>query len=79
MTEERNMHHNQYDHIKPLHDKCKKYMHFHVILKLSDGSTVDGIIEDVTNDGVSVLVGEDGMQREEDSDVLSAGFFHLQR
>jgi hypothetical protein len=49
-----------------LHDKCQKYMYHHVMLTLSNGSSFDGIIEDIGNDQITVLVGEDVMERESD-------------
>ncbi|WP_101842749.1 hypothetical protein [Halobacillus sp. Marseille-P3879] len=47
-----------------LHDQCKKYSFYHVTLTMRDGSSFDGIIEDVDRDRVSVLVGEDVMEGE---------------
>lgn len=44
-----------------LYNQCKKMMNYHVILRMQDGSEVDGIIESVDPNGVNVLVGEDVM------------------
>ena len=40
-------------------DECKRLMNFHVILLLKDGIRFDGIIQDINDEGVLVLVGED--------------------
>lgn len=48
----------------PLHEKCKKHMYYHVILTMKDGSTLDGIIGDVDADHITMLVGEDVVERE---------------
>ncbi|MFD1040441.1 small nuclear ribonucleoprotein [Virgibacillus byunsanensis] len=48
-----------------LEDDCRRYMYHHVVLTFSDGSSVDGIIEDVDGNRVTVLVGEDVMERED--------------
>ncbi len=47
-----------------LQGQCKQYMYHHVVLSMTDGRTFDGIIENVGNDRVTVLVGEDVMERE---------------
>ncbi|WP_227521887.1 hypothetical protein [Bacillus solitudinis] len=44
------------DQIKGL---CKKYMNYHVIGQLSDGSQFDGIIDSMDEEGVTMLVPED--------------------
>lgn len=44
-----------------MHEVCKRCMSFHAIITMVDGSTCDGIIEDVDKDCVIVLVGEDVM------------------
>ena len=40
-------------------DECKRLRSFHVILLLKDGIRFDGIIQDMNDEGVLVLVGED--------------------
>ena len=40
-------------------DECKRLRSFHVILLLKDGIRLDGIIQDINDEGVLVLVGED--------------------
>ena len=61
MALERN---DYYRDLKYLHDECKRCMSYHTILTMTDGSVFDGIIEDVDNDRVVVLVGEDIMEQE---------------
>lgn len=51
---------NDYDrHMQDLHDECKRLMNYHTYFKMRDGSTFDGIIENVDRDYVIVWVGED--------------------
>ena len=60
-----NYHYNQpYDDTHWMHDKCNQYMNFHVMFSMKDGSEWDGIIENVSRDQVSVLVGEDVSDQE---------------
>ena len=40
-------------------DECKRLRSFHVILLIKDGIKLDGIIQDINEEGVLVLVGED--------------------
>ncbi|WP_338788837.1 small nuclear ribonucleoprotein [Metabacillus sp. FJAT-53654] len=54
------------DFTRNIHGKCKSYMYHHVVLTMQDGSSFDGIIEGVDDNGVSVLVGEDAMEQERD-------------
>lgn len=51
MTLDRNTQH--------IHDMCKKYMNYHTYFRMKDGSTFDGIIENVDENYVIVWVGED--------------------
>jgi hypothetical protein len=51
-----------------LHDKCGKLMDCHVIFTMRDGSMFDGIIEGVDRDNVTVLVGEDIVDQEGESE-----------
>ena len=39
--------------------KCSQYMNYHVIGHLSDGTNIDGIIEDMDDDGVTMLMPEE--------------------
>ncbi len=51
-----------------LYDECKRLMEYHIVLKMTDGSTMDGIIEKVEPDRIIMLVGEDVMDLEGDED-----------
>lgn len=57
---------NQLDQTRNMHDQCKRYAYHHVIFTMNDGRSFDGIIENVDRDNVTVLVGEDVMERESD-------------
>ncbi|OMI28809.1 small nuclear ribonucleoprotein [Bacillus haynesii] len=54
-----------HDHQRSLHDLCRKYMHYHVVLKMKDGSSVHGILEGVNRQEASVLVPEDVTETDE--------------
>jgi small nuclear ribonucleoprotein (snRNP)-like protein len=66
MTVEGYNNYDEFDYTRNLHGKCKRYMYHHVVLTTQDGSSFDGIIEGVDDNGVSVLVGEDVMEQERD-------------
>ena len=57
---------NQEDMTRHLHDHCHRYMHHHVLFNRTDGSSFDGIIVNVDVNNVTVLVGEDILDRDED-------------
>jgi small nuclear ribonucleoprotein (snRNP)-like protein len=66
MTEERNMcqgvqmpQTNGQGSMKPTKSKCEKFKYYHVIVTLKDGSSVDGIIIEVKDDGITILISED--------------------
>ncbi|WP_231692406.1 small nuclear ribonucleoprotein [Bacillus paralicheniformis] len=48
-----------HDHQRSLHDLCRKYMHYHVVLKMKDGRSVHGILEGVNRQEASLLIPED--------------------
>jgi hypothetical protein len=52
---------------------CRRLMNYHIIARMADGSQMEGIIEDVDDDGVTMLVPEvvDG---EEDRQFGYGGF-----
>lgn len=52
---------SSYKSSRPIMDQCKSYLTYHVILVLDDGSSLDGIIQEVSDSGVHMLVGEDMM------------------
>jgi small nuclear ribonucleoprotein (snRNP)-like protein len=45
--------------LQNLFDECKRLIDFHIILVMKDGSSVDGILENVDSNGIIMLVGED--------------------
>lgn len=65
-----------YRDVQSLHDKCKRYMNYHTILTMKDGSTLDGIIESVDTDHIVVLVGEDVMEQEDENQYDQQRQFH---
>ncbi|WP_087971609.1 hypothetical protein [Oceanobacillus rekensis] len=46
-----------------LYDECKRLMNYHVTLSMADGTTMEGIIQNVDRDNIDVLVGEEVMER----------------
>ena len=40
-------------------DMCKCHLFYHVYITLADGSVVDGIIREVNDDNIEILVAED--------------------
>lgn len=56
MAFDRNFYYRELGNIQ---DECKKCLSFHCVLTMADGSMVDGIVESVDADNVSVLVDED--------------------
>ena len=55
---------DNYRDLRGLYDNCKKYMYYGATLIMTDGSTFDGIIENVDGDNVWVLIGEDVIDKE---------------
>ena len=53
-----------YRDLRNLHDECKKRLYYHTTLTMKDGSSFDGIIENVDTDTITVLVGEDVTEQE---------------
>lgn len=49
-----------------LRDECRKYMYCHVMLIMRDGTMMDGIIENVDPERVTMLMGEDVMEQDGD-------------
>lgn len=58
-----------YRDLQSLHDQCLKCLYYHTTLTMTDGSTLDGIIENVDKDRIIVLVGEDVMEQEDDNEA----------
>ena len=65
-----------YRDLQNLHDKCKKCLYFHTTLTMTDGSTLDGIIENVDPDRIIVLVGEDVMEQESENQPEQQRQYH---
>ncbi|UOQ91592.1 hypothetical protein MUO14_13595 [Halobacillus shinanisalinarum] len=76
MAEDRNMYGYGYGHghEKPTYSKCEKYKYYHVLITLSDGASIDGIIVNVNDDGITVLVSEDVMVDDNGNEVESRQF-----
>ena len=60
--------HDYHSDLQSLHDDCQRHLNYHVTLTMADGTTFDGIIEHVDMDRITVLVGEDVMERESESE-----------
>ncbi|WP_096153976.1 MULTISPECIES: hypothetical protein [Bacillus] len=61
--------------LRNIHDECKKYMSYHVTITMVDGSALDGIIENVDMDNVTVLAGEDVMEKESEYETDSRQYY----
>lgn len=53
-----------------IRDKCKEYQSYHTVIIMDDGTTVDGIIEDINGDEIIMLVGEDVLASENENNQL---------
>ena len=67
---------NYYRDVHPLHEKCKRCMYYHTVLTMTDGSTMDGIIENVEPDRIIVLIGEDVMDQENKNESNEQRQYH---
>ena len=56
-----------YRELSNIQNECKKCLSYHCVLTMADGSMVDGIVENVDADNVSVLVDEDVDEEEIES------------
>ncbi|KGJ48553.1 MULTISPECIES: hypothetical protein [Paraclostridium] len=52
---------------REMQKKCEELMNFHIIIAMKDGCKMDGIITDVDDSGVTMLVGEDVIERSDES------------
>lgn len=50
--------------LNTLYDKCIRYLYYHTILTMKNRSTLDGIIENVDENRIIVLVGKNVMESE---------------
>ncbi|MGP4076745.1 small nuclear ribonucleoprotein [Halobacillus sp. K22] len=71
MADEKNMYQQAASHMKPTYSQCEKHKYYHVMVTLEDGNTVDGIIIDVKNDKITLLISEDVMV-DENGESLSS-------
>lgn len=58
---------NYYRDFRDLQNECKRCVSYHCILTMTDGSMIDGIVENVDTDGVSMLIGEDVVEGESEN------------
>lgn len=58
---------NEFDYLRNVHDQCRRYMNHHVTFETTDGHSYDGIIEHIDRDRVSLLIGEDIMDYDDES------------
>lgn len=69
--------------LRNLHGECKRCMYYHTTLTMTDGSTMDGIIENVEPDRIIVLIGEDVMEPESENQASGQrqyyGYMHPRR
>lgn len=69
-----------YRELRNVNDQCKRYLYYHIILTMTDGRKMDGIIEDVDADDITMLVGEDVMEEEsEDQSDEQRQYHHFNR
>ncbi|MFO6498126.1 MULTISPECIES: hypothetical protein [Bacillus] len=52
-------------HQRSLHELCRKYMHYHVVLRMKDGRLIHGILEGSNSQAASVLVPEDVLEEKQ--------------
>lgn len=52
-----------------LYNECKKCISYYSVIVLSNGARLEGIIEEVINDSVSILVAEDVMESEYENEM----------
>ncbi|MBU3229527.1 hypothetical protein KHT88_15460 [Alkalihalobacillus clausii] len=55
---------NQFSQQGAMKEKCRQMKDHHVEVKMANGQSVDGILTEVREDGITVLVGEDVHQEE---------------
>ncbi len=57
---------NNTSDVQSLYDVCKRMMYYHTVLRMRDGTEVDGIVIGAERDHVDVLMGEDVIYREDE-------------
>ncbi|MBM7570744.1 hypothetical protein [Aquibacillus albus] len=75
MNVENQDYHNNELQLRHMHDQCHHYMHHHVLLTGTDGSSFDGIIVNVDANHVTILVGEDIMMREDQEELVNRQYY----
>lgn len=58
---------------RDVQNACQKYMNYHVIGQMADGTQVEGIIEDMDDEGVTMLVPEI-VEEDTDDDRIYGGY-----
>lgn len=54
------------NNMRDLQSKFKKYMYYNVTLIMADGCLFDGMLENVDQDRITMLVGEDVMEQDDE-------------
>lgn len=57
---------DSYTNLLTMHDRCKKFMNYHVKFTMKDGSTFDGVIVNMEPDKIIALVGKDVIDKGDD-------------
>ena len=60
--------------VRNVQSACSKYMNYHVVGQMQDGSQVEGIVEDMDDQGVTMLVPEIVEEPETDENRIYGGF-----
>ncbi|WP_204415026.1 hypothetical protein [Bacillus tianshenii] len=66
--------HNYNYQFRNLQEKCRQHMYYLVTMTMIDGSSMDGVIEKVDSDSISMLVGEDVVEQESGNQMDSREF-----
>ncbi|MET3698914.1 hypothetical protein SAMN05877753_110150 [Bacillus oleivorans] len=60
--------------LRNIEDVCRKYRNFHVIGQMSDGTQMEGILEDYDDEGITMLVPEEVDEAEVEGMTGTRGF-----
>jgi len=60
----------EFNDYRNIMDTCQRYMNYHVVGQMSDGTQMNGILQDMDDEGVTMLVPED---IDDDSDDMRFG------
>lgn len=58
-----------YRDVDTVKEQCKCCLFYHAVLMMKDGTMMDGIIEEVNDDNIVILVGEDVVNDESEKDM----------